>query len=78
MYALCEHYLIFKQEKLHTHTQNPPVPYPISKNKSTYHEECNKIIIPIVIFVMAYLIVYKDPTQNKTQIFHMKNCSRTW
>lgn len=61
---MCEHFLIVKLEKLFTHTH--PVPYQVSENKGTNHEAYNHTITTTVTFVMKYMIVSKDPTQNKT------------
>lgn len=70
IYGLCEHLLLLKQKKLFI--QKNPVPYQISENKSTNHKAYNYMVTTTTTFVMKYMIVSKDPTQNNTVLFTWK------
>lgn len=53
-----------------THTT---VLYQILENRSSNHKAYNHIVTTTVTFVMKYIIVSKDPTQNNTGLFTWKS-----
>lgn len=72
--ALYEYSLLVKLGKLLSLThKHKPVLYQISENRSSNHKACNHIITTTVTFVMKYILISKDPTQNNTRLFTWKS-----